>query len=215
MPNLEKRQSLPSLSSISRMGLINQLFEQTPDDYDAIELVVSLEQNGIKLKELSSYLDVIYGFDAHLSDIGFNSYIHQPDRQIQIDEIRFGSWEIVIQGYLHSIDADRLAIIYLGLKFLSKLVETLPNSVHRYYEILDKREDFLEKRDKRRRRKNIRELINQEFDFSNLERKQRERLVDVLEELYQKVDNKLVPASRLARRTIKDLKLNPVRKKNR
>lgn len=98
--------------------------------------------------------------------------------QIEIDEIRFGSWEIVIQRFLGSVDADKLAIIYLALKFLPDIIRTFSDSIYRYYEIMDKREDFLEKRDKRIQRKKIRELINQEFGFSNLDKKQREKLVE-------------------------------------
>lgn len=133
--------------------------------------------------------------------------------QIEIDEVRFASWEIVIQRFLGTLDADKLAIIYLALKFLPNIIQTFSDGVYQYYEIMDKREDFLEKRDKRIQRKKIRELINQEFEFSNLDKKQREKLVEILEELYQKTDNKLIPASRLANKTIKSLKINPIKKK--
>ena len=213
MSNIEKYRDNPIALSASKTNLLNLLFEQIPEEYNAIELVISFEENSIKIKELSAYLDIIYRFDAHLSDIGFNRYIHYPNLQIEIDEIRFGSWEIVIQRFLDSVDADKLAIIYLALKFLPNIIRTFSDGIYRYYEIIDKREDFLEKRDKRIQRKKIRELINQEFEFSNLDKKQREKLVDILEELYQKTDNKLIPASRLASKTIKSLKINPIKKK--
>jgi hypothetical protein len=214
MPNIEKYQRNSIASSASKINLFRQLFEQIPEGYNAVELVISLEENAIKIKELSAYLDIIYRFDAHLSEVGFNRYIHYPNLQVEIDEIRFGSWEIIIQRFLDSVDADKLDIIYLALKFLPKIVQTFSGNIYRYYEILDKREDFLEKRDKRIQRKKMRELINQEFEFSNFDKKQREKLVDILEQLYQKTDNKLVPASRLASKTIKNLKLNPIKKKS-
>lgn len=213
MSNIEKHRGNPIALSASKTNLLNLLFEQIPEEYNAIELVISFDENSIKIKELSAYLDVIYRFDAHLSDIGFNRYIHYPNLQIEIDEIRFGSWEIVIQRFLGSVDADKLAIIYLALKFLPNIIRTFSDDIYRYFEIMDKREDFLEKRDKRIQRKKIRELINQEFEFSNLDKKQREKLVEILQELYQKTENKLIPASRLASKTIKSLKINPVKKK--
>ncbi len=213
MSNIEKYKGNSIALSASKTYLLNLLFEQIPDEYNAIELVISFDEKSIKIKELSAYLDVIYRFDAHLSDKGFNRYIHYPNLQIEIDEVRFGSWEIVIQRFLGSLDADKLAIIYLALKFLPNIIQTFSDGVYRYYEIMDKREDFLEKRDKRIQRKRIRELINQEFEFSNLDKKQREKLVEILEELYQKTDNKLIPASRLANKTIKSLKINPIKKK--
>lgn len=213
MSNIEKYRGNPIASSASQTNLLNLLFEQVPEEYNAIELVISFDEKSVKIKELSAYLDVIYRFDAHLSDIGFNRYIHYPHLQIEIDEVRFGSWEIVIQRFLGSVDADKLAIIYLALKFLPNIIRTFSDSIYRYYEIMDKRGDFLEKRDRRIQRKKIGELIDQEFEFSKLDKKQRDKLVDVLEELYQKTDNKLIPASRLATKTIKSLIMNPIKKK--
>jgi hypothetical protein len=203
-----------NLPAISKLGLTKHLFEQGSDDYNAVELIISMQDSGLNVKELSSYLDFIYRIDGHLSEIGYLKYVHNQRLQIEIDNIRFGSWEIVIERFLNTVDADKLAILFLALKFLPKIVQTFIDNIHKYYEILNTREDYLEKKDRRKNRKEIRDLINQEQGFSTLDKKQKEKLVTILEELFKTTEKQKIPASRFAQNSVKDVKLRSARKKN-
>ena len=203
-----------NLLAVSKLGLTKHIFEQVSDDFNAVELIISMQNSGLNVKELSTYLDFIYRIDGHLSEIGYLKYVHNQRLQIEINSIRFGSWEIVIERFLNTVDADRLTILFLALKFLPKIVQTVIDNIHKYYEILNNREDYLEKKDRRKSRKEIRDLINQEQGFSTLDKKQKEKLVTILEELFKATDKQKVPASRFAQKSVKDIKLRPTRTKN-
>lgn len=211
MANIEKYSS--KLPAALKIGLIKHLFGQSNYDFNAVELVISIKESDINVKSLSSYLDFIYRVDGQLSEIGYKRYTHYPQAQIHIDKIRFGSWEIIIERLIESGGAEKLGILYLVLKFLPEVTKTITNGIHSYYETMNIREDYLEKREKRRIRKEVRELINIEEGFSTLEKKQKEKLVALLEELYKASEKKLPSATRLAQKSVKEIKIRPITKR--
>jgi hypothetical protein len=185
MPNIQKYSD--NIPSLGKLNLTKLYFQESDNNFDIIELIISIEQTGVNVKELSSYLDFIYRVDGHLSEIGYSKYVHNPRLQIEIDHIRFGSWEIVFQKLLNTFDGDKLFIIYLSLKFLPKVIQTLLDAGYRFYEILDIREYYLEKK---------------------------EKLVDLLDKLYSEIGNRTVAASRFAQKFIKELKIISAKKKD-
>jgi hypothetical protein len=192
--------------------LIATLFEIIqPKDY-YIELTISIEEKDINIKELSSYLSFIYRTDGLMSDIGYKQYVHNYNQQIKISEIKFGSWLIIVQKELESTDSDKLAILWLSLKFLAKVSIALGTSTLLFYNVLNKREDYIEKRDKRLLRRYIRELIQEEVALSGLEKKQKDKIVSVLEEIYLKNKKDNPAASRFAHKSIKSVNLNTRKK---
>ncbi|MGN6567133.1 MAG: hypothetical protein ACTHJ0_04235 [Flavipsychrobacter sp.] len=205
MPNLQKYNI--RLQSNKNLNLVSAYFKDDEFEGRTIELIISIEPNNINIKELSSYLDFIYRLDGQLSEIGYLHYVHYPHAQIEIDEIRFGSWQIIIQKAINSFDADKLIIIFLCLKYLPVVVQSFLGSVKNVYEILNAREDYLEKKEKRKLRKNIRNLINDELEFSNLNKRQKDKLIDIMEQLYYKNSKRAVPSSRFANKYIKEIKL--------
>lgn len=73
------------LPVVAKFALTKHLFEQVSNDNNAIELVISIKESGLNVKELSSYLDFIYKIDGHLSDLGYLKYVHNQKSQIEID----------------------------------------------------------------------------------------------------------------------------------
>lgn len=207
MSNIEKYQH--KNPSLRKLNLSQSLFKDVANDFDSLELAIKIQQTDVNVKELSSYLEFIYKVDGHLSEVSFSRYSHTPRRQIEISEVRFGSWDIVIERVLNGIDADRLAIIYFTLKFLPKIIETFIDKIHTYYQILETRENYLEKRENRKKRKELRKLINDEQELNFLDKKQKEKIVLVIESLYEKAGDTNIPASRFAQKFIKEIKLTP------
>lgn len=205
MSNIEKYQE--KIPSLNKLNLTQTIFKDVSNDYDSLELTIKIQQSDINIKELSSYLEFIYKLDGHLSELSFARYSHNQRQQIEISEVRFGSWDIVIERILNGIDADRLAIIYFTLKFLPKIIETFIDKVHTYYQILETRENYLEKRENRKKRKELRKLINNEQELSFLDKMQKEKIVLVIESLYEKAGDTKIPASRFAQKFIKEIKL--------
>src|ERR1700743_3496324 len=98
------------------------VFFQNNELEGALELVISLDQRAVNIKGLSSYLELIYRLDGMLSNFSFYQYSHIPQVQIAIDEVRFGSWEIVLKELFDSGRAEKLVLIGLFLKYLPKVV---------------------------------------------------------------------------------------------
>ena len=211
MSNIEKYSSEPPKKR--NMFLIEGMFQNFHKDDYYLELIISINQESLNIKELSSFLDFIYKIDGYLSPSSFNKYIHNPDKQIKITEIRFGSVELIIQKALDSIDANRLIIIYIALRNLTKIALALPNFAIKVVDYLNKKEEYLERREKRKFRKHLREILNDEVELSNLDDKSKEKLVEILDEIYVKNHKRLGPVSRFVRKEIKSIKLNPKRKK--
>lgn len=82
------------------------MFKGIPNDFNTLELSINVQETNINVKELSSYLELIYKIDRHLIDLSIPKYSHNHRIQIEITEIRFGSWDIVINRLLKTIDAD-------------------------------------------------------------------------------------------------------------
>jgi|SRR6185436_1319926 len=189
------------------------IFKQSVGGSDEIELIISIASGRINVKELSCYLDFIYRIDGMLSPAGYASYVHNPNLQIEIDEIRLGSWELIIQSILNSFEADKLVIFWLTLKYLPNTLNNLLDIPIKTIDFLNKREEYLEKKDRRKLRKNIRELVKSEVDLTGLDDRKKKQLVNILDELYARNTRRLTPSIRFAKKFIKSIKLIP-RKKN-
>lgn len=164
-----------------------------------IELVIVIAGENLNIKEFSSYLDIVYRIDGLMSESGYSKYVHNRHNQIEITKIRFGSVELIIEKLLNSSDADKLVVIWLALKYLPQVVNSITDSAGKIVDVLVKREEYLEKRDRRKFRKQIRELINEEVELSILDKKEKEKLVNLLDEAYLKNSKRLPPASRFAK----------------
>ncbi len=209
MSNLERYFS-KSLAK-QNIGLAKILFENVKSE-DVIVLIISIEPKHINIKEFSSYLDFIYRIDGQMSSVGYLRYVHNPNVQIEISEIRFGSLQLFIQESLNSLDAEKLIIIWLALKFLPDTISRLMDAPNKMMDFLIKREEYLEKKDRRKFRKHIREVINEEIELSKLSKQQKEKLIDRLDQLYLRNAKKLVPTARFANKFVKAINLLPPKK---
>jgi uncharacterized protein (DUF2164 family) len=194
-------------------GFMKTLFKNISIEHDVIELSIKIENRNINIRELSSYFDLIYRIDGLMSHIGYKKYVHNYNAQIEITEVRIGSWETIIQENLNSIGAEKLFILWLSLKYLPSVVNQLLDVASKSVDILDKREVYLEKKEKRHLRKHIRDLINEEVELSALNKSQKEKMVDFLDEIYVTNKKRLIPSSRFSRKYVKSINLSVGKKK--
>lgn len=224
MPNIQKySDKLPSLGNLDLTALIMQ---NAPQEIEGIELIITIRKEKLNVKDFSSYLNFIYRVDGHLSEQGLLSYSHYPDSQIAISEIRIGSYDIVFEWLKSAFhDYNKVVILYFTLKYLPKVIQSYLDAIYKAYQIADIREDVLEKRRKRETReikaqrekkekraykKELRGLFNEEFP--NLDKKQKEKLVETVAQLYLKVGYRNVSAARFAQQLMDDIKLFPKKK---
>lgn len=217
MPNLEKyNQHLPNRLKLD-LSLV--LFSNANTMDENLELVITIKDEKINIKELSSFLELIYRFDGTLSELGFIQYSHYPEEQIMINEFRFGSWEIVIQETLHSINAEKIILIGLGLKYLPDIINSFMDVRLKYIDYKIRKEDYLEKKgvrekkEKREFRQEIRNSIKNDQLLSSLNKKKSEKLVNILDDLYTHSRRKLSAPSRFTQKSLKNIRLLNNKKK--
>jgi len=209
MPNIQKIES--SFPSRYNLDIQEVLFGDNIGDIESIELLITIDDRRLNIKELSAYLDFIYQTDGYLSTYSFLSYSKMPRVQIEITEIRKGSILIVVERLLNEIGGQNLMIIFLVLKYLPDTIKATLDGAERYYSVLEKREDYLEKREARKFRSPLKKAIFSDDELNSMSDRQKEKLAKHLNKFYKK--NNLA-ASRFAQKFIKSIELKPVRKKN-
>lgn len=188
---------------------IGKLFPTEFSDEYIIQLTINFADENININELSSYLRAIYKVDGLLHGSAYRSYVHNSYQQIEITRIRSGSVITEIERLITSPDSYNLGIIWLFLKYLpqgiAKLVEVTSNVV----DVLNKREDYLEKREKRKMRKSIRRIVLNDQELEALTDKDKDKLVKLLSELYEANTSKLNAMVRFSEKYVKSVTLRP------
>jgi hypothetical protein len=216
MINIKKHESYQPV--VGYQLLPKLVFFDIPTDYEynSIELTISIEQEHINIKELSTYLELIYFIDGNLCEFGFNAYSKRPQRQIEFSEIRNGSILLIIEKLLSEIDSEKLIIIYLLLKNLPKVFNVALDSAEKYYSIMDKREDYLAKKDIRKSQKEkVSKELSNESVLRLLNEKEFERLVEFIDNFYMKIGNRKYHPVRFSKRFVKSITLRPKQNNNR
>ncbi len=209
MTSLEKYNL--GVSKSVKTNLLANLFQS--DDLEGyVELVISLDESGLNIKGLSTYLEFIYRLDGLLSDFSFFQYSHSPRTQIEIDEIRIGSWEIVIRELFGSARAEKLVLIGLCLRYLPNIINSFMDIGLKLVEYRDKNEDYLEKKERREFRKSIRDSIANDDELNSVDKKTKENVINLLDELYLKNKNHIPGSTRFAAKSVKSIKLNKGKK---
>jgi len=186
---------------------ILSVFFQNNEVEGALELVISLDQRAVNIKGLSSYLELIYRLDGILSNFSFYQYSHIPQVQIEIDEVRFGSWEIVLKELFDSGRAEKLVLIGLFLKYLPKVVGSFMDVALKYVEYRSNNEDYLEKKERREFRKSIRDAIADDEQLNAIDKKTKEQLINILDDLYLKNKNHIPASNRFAEKSVKAISI--------
>lgn len=221
MSNIQKySDKLPSFGTLDLSALI---MPNSSQDFESIALIIKIKKEKLNVKDFGSYLNFIYRIDGHLSEQGLLSYSHYPDNQIAISEIKIGSYDIIFEWFKNTLNNyNNVVLLYLVLKFLPKVIQSYLDTIYKGYEILDIREDYLEKKQKRETKelkaqrekkekrvykKELRELFDEELP--DLDKKQKEKLVETVALLYLKAGYNNVSAARFAKRVMEDIKLVP------
>jgi|GEM_PF-6976144 len=178
-----------------------------------LELIISIEDTQVNLKEIGDLFHLIYRIDGRLYEKGMKSYSHS--RKIQATtNFNKGTLQIILDTLQNNIDPQSLIIIWLTLKYLPNLLTSFSGSLVNFTEGLKNYGDYQATMiEVRRGRKELRELINSDGDLNNLEKKDKEKLIKLIQEIC--VDNKKnVPGTiRLLKDKLKEIKMR-IKEKN-
>jgi len=188
----------------------------TPNDAK-LELVITIEDGNIPVKEFADYLALVDRLYGRMSRNGLMSYAHREWGRLQIAEIRKGSLETAFQFALEN--ADKAIVTYLFLKGLPNLIKVSAEAYKTYEEgrlLAEEREHkkiinrLEESRMVRENRKRIREEIQQESALAQIEDARKGQLTTLLIELFLEENPRLSAPIRFARRQIRGVLLRLV-----
>lgn len=175
-----------------------QLIPQDAAGEAAFELAVSIEESGLNVRDLSAYLGFIDRVYGRLVSQELRSYAQLPTEQIEVMEIKSGSWEMIFQEIL--INADKVsAAVILGLilKYLPDVIQSLAGA---YKDIQEAHLIQLQ------RQKLIKEL-EKEAGLEQLNTSEREQLAAQIESIYRIEQRSLPAAGRFASKYVKAIRM--------
>ncbi|GEM_PF-1571681 len=197
------------ISPLRNIDLLSVLLGSTSSS-DRVELVITLDDQNLNIKDLGSYLDFIYWIDGNLSKYGFASYSHTPSQQIAISRIQIGSWELVIEEIVSSENVKVISVLFLALKYLPSVVKASLDTAYRYYEVLEKRDDYLEKKGKRRFKSQLKRTIYEDDDLKLINENEKEKIYQFIRGLYNR--KKSIRAARFAAKSVRRVTIRSKKK---
>ncbi len=170
-----------------------------------LKLIISIENNKVNLKEIGDLFHFIYRVDGKLYHRGIYSYSHSRNIQITTS-FRSGSLEIIIDTLSNNVEYKSLIILWLCLKYLPSLVSSFSGSLLNFTESLKNyREYEIKTIEVRRLRKEIRQQINTDSELELLNKKDKEKIIRLLQEIYSDNKKNLPGTVRLLRSKLKHI----------
>ena len=172
------------------------------DESQSIRLSIQIDESGVNVRDMSGYLAFIDRVYGRLTSDGLRSYAQLPKQQIQVAEIKPGSWELVFQELIGNIDkVSATLLLGLVLRYLPEMIKSLTGAY----------KDYEEARLLRLQREKLLKELEDEKEVEILSSKEREQLADTLTQIYQLEQRHLPAAGRFSERYVKSIKMKLVR----
>ncbi len=97
------------------------------------ELTIKIQEHNLNVRSFSAYLNLADRVYGRFSEAGLRSYAQRLDEQLEIDEVRQGSLELIIAEVIsHLDDPQALVILFLFLKYLPNWGQAAKTAVESY-----------------------------------------------------------------------------------
>lgn len=170
---------------------------------DLVHLEIQVEESGLNVRDLSAYMafmDRVYG---RLVSGELRRYAQLPSEQIEISEIKSGSWEMIFQELMINVDKVSATILLgLVLKYLPDVIHSLSGAY----------KDIQEARLIQLQREALRRELEKEDELKELKPDEREELAVLLESIYRAENRSLPAAGRFAEGSIKSIRMRVIEK---
>jgi hypothetical protein len=178
---------------VSRFALDDIAYSFIPQDTShkaTVELVISIDDSSINVREFAAYVSLIDRVYGRLSPKGLNSYAHSESGQLEITEIRKGSIELIISQVVSE---------FRGVAVLIVLWQVLKQIPHITAAFKDYQEGMLA----RQNRKRIKQEMKQEEALKRLKAKRFNELVTLVNTLLTSEHKHLAAPIRFARTRVR------------
>ena len=166
--------------------------EDEPTD-SFIEVTLRLAEEDLELRDLGGFLELVDRIYGRMSENGLQSYARRKNGHLQVQEIRRGSWELILQEVVASGYSHALILVYLAVKFLPINIESIAASYNQ----------IEQGRLARQQRKRMLAEMAQDEQLSKLSKERKKQLATLVEALHEKEKERLHRATRFVHRRLK------------
>ena len=177
----------------------SSLIPESAEEGNTIELSIKVSDKNLPVRDLSAFLEFVDSVYGRLSPQGLQSYSRRQNHQLEITQIRKGSWELVLEGIIsrHHQQAELLIVIWLAVKYLPIAIKTTASAYNEYEQARLAREQ----------RKQIRHGMEIDEVMRNLPATRKKEIVSLLHSIYEKENRKLNRVSRFIRARLIDINI--------
>jgi hypothetical protein len=177
-----------------------------------LELVITIEDEGIPAREFAEYLALLDRIYGRMDRDGLMSYAHREWGRLRIAEVNKGSLEAVFR--FAQEHAEKAIIIYLFLKSLPNVIKVSAEAFKTYQEGRSIREDTRhneiihrheESRLARENKRRIKDMIQKEPSSASLDDERKSQLTRLLDALIMEGNPCLPAPIKFARNQVKNV----------
>lgn len=226
---------------VALKDLVDVIIPQKIEDIDSVELSIRIDNFGLNIRELTTFLSFIDRVYGRIKDWNLKKYSHLPSQQLKIETIRFGSVEIIVSEILIQAKENLtpIVVVLATVAILKPMAELVRSSAESYKLIAEAKkllseeikikaetQKLLSESNKFDEETKLISLNRQNLELENLESGDRIKSLDsldqkrinqifkLLREIYIKEEKSLPKIDKFASEKVKDLKLIVRKKKD-
>lgn len=170
-----------ALSDLRELTLPKEL----PSDAVA-QLVIRVNDESISVRDWAAYLNLVDRMYGRLTTDGLLSYALTTPKHLEIEKVRRGSLEIILQEVASNID---VVTVFLIIRYVLKY---LPDAYVKYER----------GRYTRMRRKRLRQQMQQDKELAALEKRRQNQLIEFMDRLMERERRQLPRAKRFSAESV-------------
>lgn len=166
------------------------------DNY--LELSIQFNAQDLNVREMAAYLEFLDRVYGRIVSDGLRSYAQRPEEQIQVNQFRSGSLEMIFQELITNLDKVSATIILgLVLKYLPDVLESLTTA----YKNIEETKLI------RLQREQLRKKLQEEEQLKSLKNQELNQLAGYLCEIYRIEQRHLPAAGRFADKYVQEIRM--------
>ena len=170
-----------------------------------IQLIVSIEECNVNIREFGSYLRFIDNIYGRLTTDSLYRYAHNENMQLRISSFRLGSLDIEISKFVSDLQGSTALIMgWLTLKYLPNIIKTSSEAVKNFAAAY---KDVQEAKLVRENRRKLRAEMKSDETIGQLDKDKIDQIVRFVDHIYAKETNNISAPIRFAQRFVKKVRL--------
>ncbi len=198
----------PDIINCSIIKTINNYIIHDDTQFiSSVEFRIVIDDKNLSVRDFSAFFKLLDNVYGRMHRAGLNSYTKLVDDHLKIKTIKKGSIEAIIEVGLAELEVHKIIILYIAIKYLPVYMRAVSGTVSDY---MGAYRDYEETKLLKIQRKNLERNMQDDSLLKTLPKKERLKLIKVIELLLSKDDKLISRAQRFIHKYVKliELKIN-------